>query len=478
VIAIVHDVPVCNAISSTLVIGGLNFTTIAGGTTVGFLTSTPAVAPEVRLNLTQLRDFDTILLEAPVTAGSYAQATLNIVLSQLTAYDPTMSPPVHNYSITLSSHNYIFTINPPLIVTPNQANVISLDFNMLSILGTDSSGNLNGQVTPATNITQLQATNPTTQALNPNGFAELDDLWGFVRSVSTLNNTSNPTYKGSFQLQMLSPSEEDAPEVPVNLTASTNTIGFADLGHLLPDSYVEVDGILDAQGNLAANTVEVQAVENPFPTGSTLPSTALIGPIVAIQTDQAGNPTGLNLWVHDAEPDDISTLVMDNIYQVDLTTNPTYQASALGPNFANLSFNPQNLAVGQELVIHGAYVKPPHQTGQLSPFPFIVEPTAIYLKLQSMQGTVASMLQIGSDNETGVFVLNPCCTLLQGTPIYVVTNNQTTFTNVTGLTAITPVNTLLIRGMPYYEPQAVNVNGVSIPAGTMVVQAKQVHVLQ
>ena len=165
-------------------------------------------------------------------------------------------------------------------------------------------------------------------------------------------------------MQLLSPSTADAPEVPVNLTATTNKIGFADLGHLLPDSYVEVDAILDSQGNLAAKTVEVQAVENPFPTQSGVtPSTALIGPIVSIQTDPAGNPTQLNLWVHDAEPDDTSTLPMDSIYQVDLTANPTYQASVMGPNFANLSFGPQNLAVGQELVVHGAYTKPPTTYG-------------------------------------------------------------------------------------------------------------------
>jgi hypothetical protein len=324
------------------------------------------------------------------------------------------------------------------------------------------------------NFTQLQATSPT-GAINPNGFTELDDLWGFVRSVSTTNKTSNPTYTGSFEMQLLSPSVSGAPQVPVNLTATTNNYGYADLGHLLPDSYVEVDAIVDAQGNLAAKTVEVQAVEDPFPTRSGVtPSTALIGPIVSIRTDSAGNPAQLNLWVRDAEPDDTSTLIMDAIYQVDLTANPTYQASVMGPNFANLSFGPQNLAVGQELVVHGAYTKPPASTS----LPFLVEPTEIYLKLQSMQGTMNSMLQIGSDDETGVFTLTPCCTLLNGTPIYVVTNNQTTFTNVTGLAALTSVNTLLIRGMPYYEPQAVTINGVTIPAGTLVVQAKQVHVLQ
>ena len=105
-------------------------------------------------------------------------------------------------------------------------------------------------------------------------------------------------------------------------------------------------------------------------------------------------------------------LLMDNIYQVDLTANPTYQASVMGPNFANLSFGPQNLAVGQELVVHGAYTKPPTTAGSPSPtMPFTVEPTAIYLKLQSMQGTMGSMLPVGSDDATGVFILTPCCTL-------------------------------------------------------------------
>lgn len=394
------------------------------------------------------------------------------------AYDPALTPPVHIFGVTLTNPKPIIDINPPLVITPGQANVMILDFDALSMLATNSSGNLTGQITPVANITQLTATTPT-GAINPNGFTEIDDLWGFVRSISTTNKTSNPNYTGNFQMQLLSTSTADAPEVPINLTASTNIIGFADLGHLLPDSYVEVDAILDSQGNFAAKTVEMQEVENPYPTTSgTTPSTALIGPIVSIQTDPAGNPKQLNLWVRDAEPDDPSTLTMDSIYQVDLTANPTYQASVMGPNFANLSFGPQNLAVGQELVVHGAYTKPPTVAGTTSTLPFNVEPTAIYLRLQSMQGAINSMIQIGSDDETGAFILTPCCTLLQGTPIYVVTNYQTAFVNVTGLGGITPVNTLLVKGMPYYEPRATTINGVAIPAGTLVLQAKQVHVLR
>ena len=476
-ITIVHDVPICNAISAVVVVENLTFTPVQGGSPAGYILTTASFAPEIRLNLQQLRDFSTILYEAPVREGTYNQANISFELAQLIGYDPTLHPPVHTFTATLQNSKPIITLNSPLVITPNQANVIVMDFDVLSMLGTDSSGNLTGKINPVVNITQLSNTTPS-GSINPNGFAEVDDMWGFVRSVSNTNTTSNPTYTGSFQMQLLSPSTANAPAVPINLTATTNKIGFADLGHLLPDSYVEVDAILDAQGNLVAKTIEMQAVENPFPNiAGVTPSTALIGPITSITTDAAGNPTQLNMWVRDAEPDDTSTLLMDAIYQVDLTANPTYQASIMGPNFANLSFGAQNLAVGQELVVHGAYTKPPSSTGVTSTLPFTVEPTAIFLKQQSLQGTMASMVQIGSDDETGVFVLTPCCTLLQGVPIYVVTNNQTIFVNVTGLGGLTSVSQLLVKGMPYYEPQATAINGVNIPAGTMVVQARQVHVL-
>lgn len=477
-ITIAQDVPICNAISANVVVEDLSFNQVGTGVNIGYITTTPSFAPEIRLNLQQLRDFTTILYEFPVRAGNYNQANLSFELTQVSAYDLTLNPPIRNLNASLTNAKPSFAINPPLVITAGKANVMILDFDVLRMLLTDAAGNLTGRVTPSVNITQLSGLTPA-GTVNPNGFTELDDLWGFVRSVSTTNTTSNASFIGSFQMQLLSPSTADAPEVPINLTANTNSIGFAGLNHLLPNSYVEVDAILDSQGNLVAKTIEVQAVENPFPTQSGItPSTALIGPIVSIKTDATGNPSQLNLWVRDAEPDDTSTLLMDSIFQVDLTANPTYQASVMGPNFANLSFNSGNLAVGQEVVVHGAYSKPPTVAGATVTQPFTVEPTAIFLKMQSMQGTMGSMLTVGSDNETGVFTLNPCCTLLQGVPLYVVTNNQTAYVNVAGLSGITTLNSLLVKGMPYYEPQAVTINGVTIPGGTMVMQARQVHVLQ
>jgi len=470
-ITIVEDAPACNAISANVVIQNLTFTPVSGGAAAGYITTTPSFAPLIRLNLEQLRDVSTILYEFQVRAGSYSQANFDFELASLAAYDPTLSPPVKTYSTILSTNKPIVTLNPPLVITAGQANVMQLDFDVLSMLRVDSTGQLTGSMTPAIGVAQLTPTAAT-------GYAHLDDLWGFVRSVTPNNLAStNGQFIGNFVLQLLSPSTANPPAVTMNLTANTSTLGFPDLNHLLPDTFVEVDASLDSQGNFVANTVEAQAVEDPFPTKSSItPSTALIGPIVSITTDQAGIPTQLNLWVRDAEPADISSILFDSIYQVNLTLNPTYQASALGPNFANLTYGPQNLAVGEEVVVHGAYTKVPTTVaGSTNPFSFTVAPSAIWLKLQSMQGTVGSLVQVGSDGLTGAFILTPCCTLLQGVPIYVLTNNQTTYVNVNGLGGLTPQAPVLVKGMPYYEPQASTINGVAIPAGTMVMQAKQVH---
>src|ERR1700733_1028695 len=94
-ITIVTDVPICNAISANVVVQDLNFTQVQGGAKVPYLNTTSAFAPEIRLNLQQLRDFSTILYTFPVRAGSYYQADLSFELAQLVAYDPTLTPPVH-----------------------------------------------------------------------------------------------------------------------------------------------------------------------------------------------------------------------------------------------------------------------------------------------------------------------------------------------------------------------------------------------
>jgi hypothetical protein len=67
--------------------------------------------------------------------------------------------------------------------------------------------------------------------------------------------------------------------------------------------------------------------------------------------------------------------------------------------------------------------------------------------------------------------------LFQKQPILVLTNNQTTFLNLSGLSGLTTRPLLLVKGLLFPQPQGATINGVPVPPGTLVLLAKQVHQL-
>ena len=100
------------------------------------------------------------------------------------------------------------------------------------------------------------------------------------------------------------------------------------------------------------------------------------------------------------------------------------------------------------------------------------------LKLQTHLGNFVSLVSAQSDNRTGAFTLEPCAMLDQQTPaalpIYVITNAQTIFNNVAGLSALQPQPQLVVKGLLFYEPQGGIISGITVPAGKMVMLAKEI----
>jgi hypothetical protein len=202
---------------------------------------------------------------------------------------------------------------------------------------------------------------------------------------------------------------------------------------------------------------------------------ALIGPVTSVTRNASGNVTSFNLWMRDVEPNNSFVATPDTLCTVNLTASTTYQYSSRSANFANLPFGPSNIAVGQEVVVHG----PVRQSGPPS-LPTTVVAGKVYDKLQSIQGSFSSLVQVAKDDKTGAFAFTPCPTLFQGTPTMVLTSNQTAFVNVSGLSSLSGHGTqpsLLVKGLPFFEVQAQTINGVPVPAGTLVIVAKQVHQL-
>lgn len=447
VMTFIGDAPFCDALSFRLLITGLTLTPKGGGNKVSVLPSSASIKVEI----TSLRDSSTILNLASATEGTYDEATFALTVPQITVFDPTKSPPVTTLTGTLTTASPAVTIEPALTVTKGQLSALRVDFDLRRSLEVDAQGQITGNVTPVLRVSPVSASDSQT-------LAQFDDLVGFVRSVTP--SSTGAGFTGGFSLQLLSGS---GPALTVNLTSATQLFGVPALNQLLTGSFVEIEGFVDAKGNLVANTVEVE--EQEFVDQKKV---AFIGAVTSATKDANGNITQFDLFIRQEEPDASYTVPVDSIVVVSVSPSTVLQFSSRATNFANLPFDATAFAPGQEVVVHGTYTT---TTGE----PTTVAADKVYLKLQTAQGSFSTLVQAGSDDKTGAFRLAPCCSVFQGAPILVLTNNQTTFLNVSGLSGLTPQPSLLLKGLLFYEAAGGTINGVAVPPGTLVMLTKQVH---
>jgi hypothetical protein len=491
-ITFIGDTPACDILAFRPGVTKISMTPQGAGAEVAVLLGTPAFAPSIKVNLAGLRDAATVLNIASVAAGTYDAITLTFQLPTVVVYDNTQvapNPPLRKLSVTLNPTAPKIPMQSPLVINPpvtdpttkaqtQQVSALMVDLNFLQSIGPIAAGQTTVTVAPVLTATPLTGSTE---------LATFEGLRGFVQRVDTVSsNTAITNVVGDFQMQLLEGSS-GAPSILVNLTTATTTPGLPettvgcpsgalqcpDLLHLPTGEFVEVDGYLDTKGNFVANDVNVQDRENADQN-----KLAFIGYVLSF------NPDGsINFAVHEEEPNpNVASPPLDTALVVTLPP-PPYQFSSPATNFANpqLTFGPQNLVPGQELIVHGTYTLHTATPPALPP-PTTVAADKIDLPLQTAQGNFASRVQAGSDDKTGAFMLATCATLLQGTPIMVVTNSQTSFVNVAGLAELAPQPTLLVKGLPFFQPTATTVNAgngvtVAVPAGTLVILAKQVHQL-
>jgi hypothetical protein len=485
---LVGDLPgPCDAVSFPFNITDLVFTgpSANGETSIGTvpINASSVSEPEIRINLTCLRDFTTPLSMSTAGVGTYNLAQIYLSEPSVTFFDPTILPPnlpINTAELTMQPLKlYQLPISPPLVVAKSAPSVIQIDFDMLHMIQkiTLDPTNLKTQVSATPQITFTPITAMGSQG---QGFGELDDLVGFVRSVTNPPPVPLTQYNGSFTLQLLSASISSPPLATIYLNGSTQLYGFSNLNELYTDSFMEVDAYIDDAGNFVATSVEDEYTEVVPELASGQPATlAIIGPVTSLTRDANGNVTSFNLWARDVEPNDASVISLDSIPVVNLSASTIYQYSSRNVNFANLPFGPSNINVGQDVIVHGQITVPSASSGSgAPPLPTIVTAYKVYDKLQSIQGNSSALLQVADDDKTGAFKFTPCGLMFQNTPAIVFTNGQTNFVNLSGLSALTGgggTPTLVVKGLPFYEGQAQTIAGVPVPAGTMVILAKQVH---
>lgn len=418
------------------------------------------------IEMSTLGDTMTIANLTSIQAGTYDQVVVTAIVDNARTYAPSLSPPISTYSPAVTNSKVTIDLHPNLVITAGKVSALQLDLNLQQSLDVNSQGQLNGSVTWNFASRPLTANSTT-------GFGSLNDLHGFVTSVN--NSSPGSGFTSSFVLQTLSQSASGAgPSLTVDLTDKTKLIGqlvgITKLDQMPTGSYVEVAGYVDQNGNLVANTIQVEDRENV--TNQLL---GYVGPVLTVTKDSNGNVTQFEMLARETEPEDTGSIPVDTPITVNVSSttqfNPYLVSSDL-TNLAssgNLTFSPQSLSPGEEVVVHGVFNVP--SSGMTT-----VAANSVYPRPQAVQGDFSKLVGTpGSDDKTGVFQLTPCAGILSGHTFMVVTDAQTNFVNTFGLTTLSPTTPLVVRGLAYYSASGTTINNTTIPAGTMVLLASQVR---
>ncbi|MGH9358239.1 MAG: DUF4382 domain-containing protein [Terriglobia bacterium] len=495
---LVGDTPVCNVLSFRALVTGLSV--IPQGSSTGFtLLPSSSIIP---VDFAALKNTSTILGTATfIPAGTYASGHLAVTAPVMTLFDSSQSPPVDLVTPTYSTENIPFTITPPLVVSNSKLSALRLDFNLAQSIQVNAQGQI---VTGGTPSALTATVNPvlTATALTASGtqgFAELDNVYGYVTSVNA-SSAAGSGFIGSFALQTLSGASTatpgGGPSVTVSIPAgcqfiasvsdeqlaatsssACQFIGAGALNQLTTGNYTEVRGHLDALGNFVADTVLVENQENLDQN-----MTAFLGAILSVTKDSSGNVTQFALYIRDEEPS--TGAASGNAVSLDLppltvnvSTSTGFHYSAPATNFAGIIPDATSLAVGQQVVVHATYVPPATPPAGGAPIPATATAQDIYVPLQTLGGNFSALLSAGSDNLTGGFRFTPCSGIFQGQPVYVLTNVQTQFQNVNGLAGLSAAPQLQTRGLLFFSQNGETVNGVTVPPGSYMLLASVVRQL-
>ncbi len=509
VFTFISDTPICDVLAVRMNVLGLS---LGIANTVVAHTLLNSLNTVIGLDWAALRSSGTELaFSTNVPVNIYNTLTINLEGQSTYVYDASKSPPINSISETFTTGSTppTFDVTPSLSVTKGSINAISFEFDLEGALEQNSQGNLTGNVTPTATVTPL--------TLSPSGsFGDLDGLVGFIQSVKTTGfQTSSTTFTGGVQLQLLAGTVTGGPSATVDFTNNTAICGprtFSNepccpatqisnalcanltqtpLNAILTNSYAWVDGFVDSNGNLNANIIDIGPQDNPssVPAGTNAPANtaAFVGPVLSLTKDSAGNVTGFMMFLREFQPP-VSGINLDSAILVTLSPQTIYSTSPppiytaaspmtpQGPNFAALPYGVPQIAVGEDVVVTGVYANPPSgSTGLLT----TVAAAEVDLMLQTHEGNLVALLASQPDDRTGAFTLYPCSSLMQlnnasSIPIYVFTNSLTTFVNAPGLTGLRTQPRTLVKGLLFYGPASVTINGVTTPPGTLVMLAKQV----
>lgn len=315
------DAPMASVISFNVQITSMVANPSGGGTPVSLISGTPTV------DFARFNGLQTLLDANDVTAGTYDSVTITLGAGTI-GYLNTGSgaPTVATMSASYATGSNPVTINlaTPLVVKQNNAPVgLRVDFNLAKSIGVDSTGAINGTVTPTFNVNAVA---------NSDGGGYIDE---FVAGVVSVNQSGQ-----SFVVQ--GPHGEN---LTINVTGQTEWDGNASLSALATDgtsAIVQVSGKMDpTDQTLDADEVAILTDSKFFARGQ-----------ITYVTPSSGAASSFDLYVRGFEPTSVP-LTLGQIAQVNLSGNEKYSIYWMHNPFTNFLFNSSSLVAGQAVAIGG-----------------------------------------------------------------------------------------------------------------------------
>lgn len=424
------DAPVCGVATFDVTITSATLTPQGGGAPGSVIDSSSPVT----VDFASLMGFNTLLSLSSVPAGTYSQMTFTFMPTpSLTAFEgnPPVATPI---PATISPTIVTANINPPLQVSTTGSSGLTLDFRLFQSIQTDpNTGQITGTVDPSIRVTPAVIT-------SVNGLGDVDDLTGIVESVST--TSSNSSFSGDFVLRI-----RNTRNFQVNITSNTKFEGVSDLSGLSQGLFVEVDAMIDKDGNIVARDVETEAQSDAT-------KAAFVGRILSVTRDSGGNATQLTMFVRAEHPDISATVPLRSTVTVNVSSTTGFRIATFGADLSAFLFNSSAIARGQRVVVHGPF------TGGTAP---TVDANMIVLRPQAVMGNVLASPApvIGSDGKTGGYALAPCNPLFQNQIVNVLTFYGTSFDGLSDLNGLDSTSVYLNRGFLLYTTTSGSLNGLS-----------------
>jgi hypothetical protein len=365
--------------------------------------TTELLSAPTTVDFARLLGLRTLLGFNTVPAGTYNNLTISMADPSIAFLDLTTTPPsVSNITGTFKdaggnnvpSTTITVALTRPLTVSSSGLAGLHFDFNLRNSIAVDGTGQITGVINPAIKVKPVAQTDPD---------AEVNDLRGGLVSVSTSTN--------SFVLQRIG-----GHNITIDVNSSTNFSGNLTLATLPNPSIIEVDGMVQADGSILAESVEVVSTERAFVSGRIVAVNPTSGPVQTV-----------TLLVGEELPD-VPGVPVGTITTIDVSQVTNYSIRLLDNWLTSFVFNNSTLVPGQRIAIGGS----------ISAATNTFVPSHIILRRQGVVGDLVLNSVVINNGNAGSFELqnNHMLGYVLGAPLSVETANSTKFTNLNGLADI------------------------------------------